>query len=51
MQKRPDLVFVLVLIFGLGVVFTGVNANQSKPVVLPNAGQMPGVISEANLPR
>lgn len=43
MQRRPDLVTVLVLIFGLGVVFTGVSASQPKSIEIPVMGQMQGL--------
>lgn len=47
--KRPDLILVLIGIFGLGVLITGVSASQHKAVEIPVAGQMPGVLTEADV--
>ena len=46
MQRRPDFLTVLVILFGLGVVFTGVSASQPKSIDIPVAGQMPGIVAE-----
>ncbi|MFK8018814.1 MAG: hypothetical protein AB8B86_03520 [Pseudomonadales bacterium] len=43
MQRRPDLVTILVLIFGVGVVFTGVSASQPPALEVPIVGQMQGI--------
>ncbi len=46
MQRRPDFLTVLIVLFGLGVVITGVSASQPKTIDVPNASQMPGIVAE-----
>lgn len=46
MQKRPDFLMVLVIVFGLGVLLTGVNVSQARHSDSPIAGQMPGVVAQ-----
>lgn len=50
MQKKPDLLIIIVAIFGLGVLVTGVTASQPSEALRPAMGQMPGISAAAVKP-